>query len=62
MLDNLKLLKWFFLFVHLSPFAPEFEFLDDSSECTWMDSFLLSLSVLLVPHGFLLLHHESNFL
>lgn len=62
MLDTLKLLKWSFLFVHLPLFAPKFEILDDSSERTWMESFLLSLSVILVSHGFLLDHESDSML
>ena len=59
--NSLKLLQLFFLFVFLPPFAPKFEILDDSFEHTWMESFLLSLSVPLVPHG-VLLHHEFDWM
>ena len=57
--NSLRLLQLFFLFVYLPLSAPKFEILDDSFEHTWMEFFLLSLSVPLVPHGFLL-HHESD--
>ena len=57
--NSLRLLQLFFLFVHLPLFSPKSEILDDSSERTWMESSLLSLSVPLVPLE-VLLHNQSN--
>ena len=57
--NSLRLLQLFFLFVHLPLSAPKSEILDDSSERTWMESSLLSLSVPLVPLE-VLLHHQSD--